>query len=468
MRFFRFKAFPVLICGLVIATGMKAQRRTEEGSIDPLSYGVVLDDPKMKDVKVKTDLIYYSDKKGSLHFDLYYPPQLNSAAQIPAIIFLNAIGEREGAPRVKSWGIYSSWPRLVAAKGYIGISMETDGARIQESIAALFNFLTNHAYELNIDADRLGVYAASANVTAALKYLMETNACTGIRAAVMYYGGSPSGPFRKDLPVMFVVSEGDAKRWGYSDLWNEVLKNNAPWTIVMGTHMPHAFDAYSDNDNARLLIKQTIDFWKDCLDPIPEPSFPHSLMRDVFGYLGIDPSKALVTLEAMAGKYPENVRILSFYAGSLKENGRQDQAAVIYQKILSIDPGYEPALISLTAIAYAQNDSLAAEKYISTLTHLGKPTAGTYGDLGFILLAAGRDREAAIYYEKAVALQPNGHDYYNLACAYARYGEKDKAFSSLSDAINLGFGSRQSIENDVDLKSLKSDSRFQSMLENLK
>jgi Flp pilus assembly protein TadD len=122
----------------------------------------------------------------------------------------------------------------------------------------------------------------------------------------------------------------------------------------------------------------------------------------------------------------------------------------------------------MTSIAYAKNDSLAAEKYIAALTHSGKASAGTYGDLGFLLLEAGRNREAALYYEKAVALQPNGHDYYNLACAYAKYGDKDKALSSLTRSINLGYGSRQMIEADEDFKSLKSESRFLAMMEKLK
>ena len=70
---------------------------------------------------------------------------------------------------------------------------------------------------------------------------------------------------------------------GYSDLWNEVLKNNAPWTIKMATGMPHAFDAYSDNDEARKVIKETISFWKNHLDPVPAPSWKYSKGRDVLG-----------------------------------------------------------------------------------------------------------------------------------------------------------------------------------------
>ena len=461
------KILVIILIGTPLMNGLKAQRKMEEGSLDPLSYGVVLDDPGMNDVKVKTDLVYLSDEKGTLHFDLYAPPQKNPRSPLPAIIFLNAIGEREGGPRVKSWGIYKSWPRLMAAKGYIGISMETDGTRVSQSISALFDFLTKQAGQLNIDATRLGVYAASANVSSSLQYVMSNGACQGIKAAVLYYGGRPQGPFRKDLLVFFVVSEGDVQRTGYAGLWNEVLKNNAPWTIVMGTGMPHAFDAYSDNENARKIIKQTIAFWKDQLDPVEQPSFPHSQMRDVFGYLRMDPSKALNTLQQLSEKHSGDIRILSFYANALHETGHQEQAAGIYQKVLAIDPGYTPALLSMTAYAYSKNDSITAQKYIAELSRAGNISAGTYGDLGFLLLVAGRDREAAIYYEKALALQPNGHDFYNLACAYAKYGEKEKAFASLSRSLALGYPTRSLVEQDDDLTSLRSDARYAEFMKRL-
>ncbi len=74
--------------------------------IDPLSYGVVLDDPGMKKVIVKKDITYLKDGQGSLNIDIYSPPNLKSNETRPAVIFLNAIGETPGQRKVKSWGIY--------------------------------------------------------------------------------------------------------------------------------------------------------------------------------------------------------------------------------------------------------------------------------------------------------------------------------------------------------------------------
>ena len=142
----------------------------------------------------------------------------------------------------------------------------------------------------NIDTKKLGVYAASANVTESLNYLMGTKVSAGIKAAVLYYGAPATGPFRKDLPVFFVISEGDVRPGAYGGLMNEVLKNNAPWTIKMGTGMPHAFDAFADNDNARKIIEETISFWKKTSSTAFGCEIPalaiiiHRPLRDALGF----------------------------------------------------------------------------------------------------------------------------------------------------------------------------------------
>ncbi|HTQ63804.1 MAG TPA: tetratricopeptide repeat protein [Puia sp.] len=445
-----------------------AQRRTEDGSTSSLSYGVVMDDPAMKEVLVQKDITYLKDDKGSLHIDIYSPPKLKTGERRPAIIFLNAIGETEGEAKVKSWGIYSSWPKLIAAQGYIGISMETDGARISGSIEALFDFLASHAENFHIDENRLGVYAASANVGQSLNYLMSDKAYPGIRAAVLYYGFSASGPFRKDLPVFFVISEGDARRFSYRDLWNEVLKNNAPWTIRMGTGMPHAFDAYSDNDDARRIIKETISFWKTQLETVTEPMFPRYRMRDVFGLLRIDQEKGLKILDSVVSHHPDDVKLLLLYANVSRETGKKEQATAMYQKVLKQDPGNTEALIQMAALSYSNNDAAEAENYIASIEKSGKMNANVCGNLGFLLLVADKNPEAAKYYEKAVALRPNGHDFYNLGCAYAKCGEKEKAFAAIEKSLELGYASKQLIENDTDFASLRNDERFKALVEKAK
>ena len=65
-------------------------------------------------------------RAASLTIDVYTPPDLKTGEKLPAVIFLNAIGDTPNG-KVKHWEIYKSFPRLVAAHGMIGISMEADG-----------------------------------------------------------------------------------------------------------------------------------------------------------------------------------------------------------------------------------------------------------------------------------------------------------------------------------------------------
>ena len=444
-----------------------AQNNNATPVIDPLSFGVVLDDPATKNVIVKPDITFLEDAKGTLKLDIYQPPHLGANEKRPAIIFLNAIGENAGQRKVKSWGIYTSWPKLMAAQGYIGISMEADAGRIRESIQAVFDFINNNGIEYNIDKDKLGVYAASANVNQSAAYVLSQQAYPGIKAAVLYYGGVPEGPYRKDLPVFFVVSEGDVQRNGYTSLWNEVLKNNAPWTIKMGTGMPHAFDAYADNDDARRIVKETISFWKNYLDPVPAPSWKPSKARDALGLLRMDNEKALVISKSLAEENPKDAVTLSFYAATLAEAKHAIEAKAVYEKLLALEPNNLVALLSLANIAYGENKDEEGKAYIMAAEKTGLMKAGNYGGIGYNFLVQNRNELAAKYYEKAIALQPNGHDYYNLACAYAKSNEREKALNALAKSIAMGNTSKSQIDNDTDFDSIRSDERFKKLLEKL-
>lgn len=463
--FFNPKTNLLIIISLI---GLQAWcQQTAKSVMDPLQYGLVLDDPKMKEVKAQRDVTYLSDEKGTLKLDLYSLPGLTANDKRPAIIFLNAIGERPNARKVKSWGIYTTWPTMIAANGYIGISMEADASRIQECLQGIFNFIDSKGDQYHIDKNRLGVYAASANVGRSVEYLMSDKAYKGIKAAALFYGSSPAGPFRKDLPVLFIISEGDVRPDSYNNLWNEVLKNNAPWTVKMATAMPHAFDAFSDNDSARRIIKEAISFWKNYLDPVPQSSFAHSDGRDVFGQLQMNRPKALALLKTIIQNNPNDVQALKAYADGLSRDNDLAGAEAELKKVLSIDPKDASVKIQLAGLAYRQNKTEEAEKYITDAVNSGQMNRTLYADLGFNLLVAGKDKEAAEYYEKALAISPSGIDFYNLACAYAKINNADKAMKALSASLEHGYGSKQQIETDPDFNLIRSNESYKAFIKRL-
>ena len=58
--------------------------------------------------------------------------------------------------------------------------------------------------------------------------------------------------------------------------------------------------------------------------------------------------------------------------------------------------------------------------------------------------------------------------YYNVACAYSIMGEIDDAFAMLDHAVQHGRGNLEWIEHDPDFDNLRSDSRFDAILDRIR
>ena len=54
--------------------------------------------------------------------------------------------------------------------------------------------------------------------------------------------------------------------------------------------------------------------------------------------------------------------------------------------------------------------------------------------------------------------------HYNLACSLALVGKKDEAIATLEKAIELGYSDFEHLKKDADLKELRSDPRFKSLI----
>lgn len=80
---------------------------------------------------------------------------------------------------------------------------------------------------------------------------------------------------------------------------------------------------------------------------------------------------------------------------------------------------------------------------------------------GYALHAAGRLDEALAVHQRAAQF-PDVRPValYNAACVHALKGESDKAFASLDEAIKAGFAGADHMKKDEDLKSLRTDPRF--------
>lgn len=469
------KKYAVIIFAILFSLNSFAQNNPPPSPLDGRIYGVVYDIPATKDVKVKENVPYLGDLK----IDVYTPPNAKPADKFPAVIFLNAIGETPNQPKVKSWGIYRSFPRLVAAHGIIGISMEADGARIQESLRGLFDFLEKDGAKHGIDATRLGVYAASANTTQSIVYLMSENASKGIRAAALFYGATPAAEtkIRKDLPVLFILAEGDLSG-GFGQqavpLWQRVTTERVPWTLMFASNMPHAFDAFADTDESRRIIQQAIAFWKSNLEPVPQPAEKPSKAREVVAALyGNNPQKSAEILAKWIADNPKDALAYQQYGRALSQIQRYDEAGAAYEKALELGGTDAGIYVGLGQLRNQQKRYDEAANYLTKAIELGARNSFIYGQLALTQLYLNRNEEAVKTYEKAfeAGIPPGantrGLAFYNMACAYARLKQNDKAFEMLNKSVDEGFTNRQTFETDTDLTPLRADARFQTLLARL-
>jgi Tfp pilus assembly protein PilF len=466
--------FAFILIFVFSSINLSAQNNQPVSPLTPTLYGVVYDVPATKNVSVKTDVPY----AGNLTIDVYTPPNAKAGEKFPAVIFLNAIGDAPNQPKVKSWEIYKSFPRLVAAHGIIGISMEMDGARIQESLRALFDFLEKDGAKHGIDATRLGVYAASANVTQSTVYLMGDGASKGIRAAALYYGAAPApdARIRQDLPVLFILAEGDLGGLGQQavSLWQRVTEARAPWTLVFASRMPHAFDAFADTDESRRIIQQTIAFWKSNLEPVPQPGWKPSLAREVVAALyGNNPQRSVEVLSRWIAENPKDSVAYQQMGRNLSQLRRYDEANAAYEKALELGGTDARIYLGLGQIRSGQKRYEEAANFLTKAVEGGARNSLVYGQLAFTQMNLNRNEDALKSYEKAfeAGIPPGantrGLAYYNMACAYARLKQHDKAFEMLSKSIDEGFNNRQTFETDTDLAPLRADARFQELLKRL-
>ncbi|HIE04868.1 MAG TPA: tetratricopeptide repeat protein [Candidatus Latescibacteria bacterium] len=95
-------------------------------------------------------------------------------------------------------------------------------------------------------------------------------------------------------------------------------------------------------------------------------------------------------------------------------------------------------------------------------------SARAHYNLGTYLLGRGNYDEAIKFLRKALALRPGFKEaQYNIACAYALKGDREKAISALARAVRMGVEDPKFVAEDPDLKPLHKDPRFWEILKRM-
>jgi hypothetical protein len=210
-----------------------------------------------------------------------YPPATELRQSAPTVVV--AFGYADPNGRVLNFGPMMSWARLLAASGIAAVLY--GAAAPADDIHAVLRQLRRDAGSLNVDGERIGLFATSGSVPVALSALMRD---TNIRCAALLYGYTMDldggtavedvagrtgfvnecvGRTVHDLPAtvpMLFVRAGKDTFPSLNDLLDKnvarALVRNLPVAVVNHPTGVHGFDIYDDTVLSLRIIQHVLAF----------------------------------------------------------------------------------------------------------------------------------------------------------------------------------------------------------------
>jgi dienelactone hydrolase len=257
--------------------------------------------PGMEAVKVRRDVPYRASDAGALTMDIYYPPDFESGARIPAVVIVAGFPdpgfEAKVGCKFKEMGSSISWGRLAAASGVVTITYTN--REPAADLHALLHFVRQNAAPLGIDENRIGLWACSGNVPLALSVLMgegndylkcavlcygytlDLDGATGVAETAETWGfvNSCVGKSVADLPQglpLFIVRAGGDQMPHLNETLDrfllEAVRRDLPVTFTNHPGAPHAFDLFHDSETAREIVRRVLAFMRFHLSAAPARS----------------------------------------------------------------------------------------------------------------------------------------------------------------------------------------------------
>jgi acetyl esterase/lipase len=250
--------------------------------------------PGMDAVRLHRDVVYRTVDGQQLNADVYSPSGVEQRR--PAVVLVHGGPiPRLGARRM---GVFTSYGELLAASGFVAVTFDhrfLSPAAIGDAaddVSALLAFVRANADDLGVDERRLSIWAFSGGGPLLAPALRERP--DWLRALVAYYAvldvqPPPPGRDDSDSNVLRTFSVVDALSADASDappilvaragLDNPALNGtidrfvlralDVGATIDLMNHPAgrHSFDILDDDKRSREIIRRTVVFLRDCLDP---------------------------------------------------------------------------------------------------------------------------------------------------------------------------------------------------------
>ncbi len=251
---------------------------------------VVLKMPGTDKVKAVQNLKYTKSDDPNVLMDVYVPPDLSENEKRPVVIFLHGGGKTDYTP--KDWGVYTSWGRLIAASGFVGVTfthrLEYPTASLEKAAVDVLDavkYVRANADKYHVDKDRVCLIAYSAGgplLTLAMRGDMPF-----VRCLVGFYAFmdiqqsdyqktekpetvksfSPITYLQTDankIPPMFIARAGHDEVPTMLDSIDrfvaEGLSKNIALTLVNHPQGVHGFDNQNDDERSREIIRTAIEF----------------------------------------------------------------------------------------------------------------------------------------------------------------------------------------------------------------
>ena len=162
-----------------------------------------------------------------------------------------------------------------------------------------------------------------------------------------------------------------------------------------------------------------------------------------------------------------------FYGRACLSQGKSSEAAPLFELAAKLRPeDYHATTFLATAytaqgrIGEASKASHRAVKAIEKWIDTNPDDARALNIGATIWSNLGETEKALDWAKRSLEIDPEDPQLlYNVACVYAIEGMRDEALQCLELAIDKGYGHREWIEHDSDLNSLRTDKRFQALLD---
>jgi dienelactone hydrolase len=223
-------------------------------------------------VQVRPDLVYAHADGRELAMDVYLPARRAPGTRVAAVLLVHGEADPELLRGVRGWGQYTGWGRLLADQGMAGVAFEHRAIldagfeAVVAEVEAALTAVGEHARDLGIDPERVGVAAFSAGVV--LTAVVLAGAAQRVRCAALCYG--PLSDLEPDpaLPPLLVVRAGQDDP-GLNRTIDEFVSAAEQHELAVElVHQPeghHAFDVADDSDASREVIGRVLGFLRGYL-----------------------------------------------------------------------------------------------------------------------------------------------------------------------------------------------------------